>query len=408
MNKNMFGYVEKNAAKYGKIFSTFIMGKPMVIVTDTFQFPYIYKNEDLFDNYPINLSVQERLMKIPQHVNTKEFMQEHTIVTLKTLQGTNLENLSVDFLFQSNKYLINNSKKEWQTQDLFKFIYDLTFESSFGAIFGDKFDIKETKKDFMYLDQNWKPFLLTSIPQWIFYSLAQARDRIIDRLFTVDPKDSHAMEDFLNFNTKYGAGLGMGILFAAMANSINATFWLVSYILNDPELKSEIEEEMKKFDSKDVLKSLRNMPLLESCVDEVFRMVSQLGSIREAMKDTKMTIDGKEYQIYKGDRILVTSINMMNEKVFENPNKFDGKRFLKNKFAVVDGKQCKNSVVSFGGGTHMCPGRFFGKNEMKLTLIGMLQKYDMKLKVDTVLQPDRTLGGMLTPEIPVYFEFKQK
>jgi hypothetical protein len=56
----------------------------------------------------------------------------------------------------------------------------------------------------------------------------------------------------------------------------------------------------------------------------------------------------------------------------------------------------------------MCPGRFFGKNEMKLSLIGMFKNYNLKLVENTILEPDRTTGGMLAPSIPVFFEYSKK
>lgn len=137
-------------------------------------------------------------------------------------------------------------------------------------------------------------------------------------------------------------------------------------------------------------------------------MSSQLGSIRECSKDTNIIVDNKEYQLYKGDRILITSMNMMKEDIFPNANEFNGKRFIKQKYAVVNGKKCFNSINSFGGGSHLCPGRFFGKVEMKLTLIHLLQNFEMKLVENTKLIPDRSMGGMLLPKNSVYFEYKTK
>jgi cytochrome P450 len=365
LQKSIFGYLEQNAAKYGKIFSSYVMGQTMVFITDSEAFNYFYKNEDIFDGYLPNRPLQEKLMKIPQSLNTRDFWKEHVSVTLKSLQGKNLENMSLDFLVHSKIFLDKKVKSSNQkiTENLFQFIYDLTFESSFRAVFGEDFDIVETKKDFEYFDENWKPYLMTNIPAIFFSKIVSARDRIIDRLSKIDPKKSYFMEKYFNLTQEHGGGFGMGILFAAMANSINSTFWLVAYILNDPELKREIDIEIEKFNPNDVLKSIKEMPLLESCIDEVFRIASQLGSVSNfyfylfslgtAAIDTTMKIDGKEFTIYKGDKVLVASIDMMNEEIFENPKKFDGKRFLVNKFPIVNGKPKKHAVIAFGGGSHV-------------------------------------------------------
>jgi cytochrome P450 len=35
--------------------------------------------------------------------------------------------------------------------------------------------------------------------------------------------------------------------------------------------------------------------------------------------------------------------------------------------------------VSFGDGTHACPGRFFASNEIKVALVELLKRYDIGL-----------------------------
>jgi cytochrome P450 len=38
--------------------------------------------------------------------------------------------------------------------------------------------------------------------------------------------------------------------------------------------------------------------------------------------------------------------------------------------------------IHFGHGIHACPGRFFASNEIKVVMIELLQKWDIRLKGD--------------------------
>lgn len=68
--------------------------------------------------------------------------------------------------------------------------------------------------------------------------------------------------------------------------------------------------------------------------------------------------------------------------VHPNPDVFDPWRFLKMRKAGDLNKHhfayVSDQMVGFGGGTHACPGRYFASYEIKLMLIHMLTRYDIK------------------------------
>ncbi|KAL9120104.1 MAG: hypothetical protein Q9187_003338 [Circinaria calcarea] len=67
---------------------------------------------------------------------------------------------------------------------------------------------------------------------------------------------------------------------------------------------------------------------------------------------------------------------------YANPEKFDGMRFFRMResgdpakfhFATVS-----NESIGFGAGFHACPGRFFVSQEIKILLVELLLRYDLK------------------------------
>jgi cytochrome P450 len=69
--------------------------------------------------------------------------------------------------------------------------------------------------------------------------------------------------------------------------------------------------------------------------------------------------------------------------VHENPDVFDPWRSLKKRRATGDLNRYHFAYVSdqsigFGAGTHACPGRHFASCQIKLILIHLLTRYDIK------------------------------
>jgi cytochrome P450 monooxygenase-2 len=88
--------------------------------------------------------------------------------------------------------------------------------------------------------------------------------------------------------------------------------------------------------------------------------------------------------LHKGERTFVTTSEMMNPQIYNNPDRFDAYRFAR----MRDQEDTKNqahlvstgpSHLGFGYGKHACPGRFFASNELKVLLSHILIKYDIKL-----------------------------
>ncbi|KAH7304052.1 cytochrome P450 [Stachybotrys elegans] len=125
------------------------------------------------------------------------------------------------------------------------------------------------------------------------------------------------------------------------------------------------------------ISALVNMALLDSVMKEAQRLSIALERI--ASKDTALP-NGQI--IPRGSHLMVDSTDLWNPAVYSNPDQFDGYRFLRKREAGDTSSQFVQSSANynvFGGGRHICPGRFFANNELKLALTHILLKYDIRL-----------------------------
>ncbi|KAI1855451.1 hypothetical protein JX266_000316 [Neoarthrinium moseri] len=137
--------------------------------------------------------------------------------------------------------------------------------------------------------------------------------------------------------------------------------------------------------------SLYNMKLLDSIAKESQRLkpISLAAMRRRATADIKLSTG---LVLKKGTRTIVDIFRMRDPEVYEDPEKWDGSRFVK--MREQPGKKNQSMLVSthrdhlaFGHGVYACPGRAFAANEIKVALCHLLMKYDWKLAPGTDIKP---------------------
>ncbi|EOD48581.1 putative cytochrome p450 protein [Neofusicoccum parvum UCRNP2] len=90
-------------------------------------------------------------------------------------------------------------------------------------------------------------------------------------------------------------------------------------------------------------------------------------------------------RVPKGAMVGIPTWHMQDASNFEDPDKFDGERFLR--MRQIPGLETRAQFVTtsadhlgFGHGKHACPGRFFASNELKIALCYLLMNYDWKFE----------------------------
>lgn len=120
----------------------------------------------------------------------------------------------------------------------------------------------------------------------------------------------------------------------------------------------------------------QQMPYLKACIKETLRMYPVIiGNGRSLQSDT--VISG--YNVPKGTHVIFPHLVVSNsEEYFENPEKFQPERWLKNKDTEGCPMQKKiHPFVSlpFGYGRRSCLGRRFAEAELQILLAKIFRKY---------------------------------
>ncbi|KAE8420291.1 cytochrome P450 [Aspergillus pseudocaelatus] len=192
-------------------------------------------------------------------------------------------------------------------------------------------------------------------------------------------------------NNKHPAGdIQLALAMAALFTTTELFRQILIEIAKHPELVEPLRQEIQKSlsDHGLGLAALAKMELLDSVMKESQRQIPvTVGLERKVIRDTSLP-DGT--RLPKGSHIAVDSTDMWNPEVHEDPEAFDGYRFLKRRHAGDNATQFVQSSREhnvFGGGRHICPGRFFAATELKLCLAHILFEYDLRLKEGYDSQP---------------------
>jgi cytochrome P450 len=206
----------------------------------------------------------------------------------------------------------------------------------------------------------------------------------------------------------------LGLLFASVGNSAPAVFWTLCRLLDDAEswnaCRAQVEQVVARRNdemrTRFSLDDLDQMTLLQSAFWETLRLHSGNFTARRVVEGFELDTREGKYWIEKGSKLMsFWDVLHSDPDIFDNPDQFQYNRFVNPEqvFTYKSGKKLTHApVMSFGGGSHLCPGRKFIGYEVRLFLAMLMLNFDMRLAegetrpgIDLVMQgvgishPDR-------------------
>ncbi|PYH98110.1 cytochrome P450 [Aspergillus ellipticus CBS 707.79] len=176
------------------------------------------------------------------------------------------------------------------------------------------------------------------------------------------------------------------IYWAGDANAYKAAFWVLSYILYDPQLRKQVRQETAPAvgpdGGLDMAYLVDRCPRLSSIYHEVLRLTKRDVVFRQVVRDTQ--IGGKHLRKENYAMIASCQLHENCETYGADAVSFNPDRFLKQpELAHQPG------FYPYGGGKYYCPGRYFATVEIYGFVALMLNHYQMELAVPGELFPRR-------------------
>ncbi|RIB03059.1 cytochrome P450 [Gigaspora rosea] len=209
-----------------------------------------------------------------------------------------------------------------------------------------------------------------------------------------------------------------GVLYLIVFASISTTSRALSFALFDyggrPELWNELYEEQLKIhnesngylSTEDVNKK---MIILDCFLKESFRYSSDIATLPHAVIGDSYTFSNGTTVPKGRDVYLYMKDTAFNNKFFgETSNDFQLKRHITSysngKTIHSPATKVDRSFITFGGGKHACPGRFFAVNEIKMCLQKLILNYNIRTESGKIVPPIKMSSFKIPPMGGLVFE----
>ncbi|KAK2036533.1 cytochrome P450 [Colletotrichum somersetense] len=384
---------------------------------------------------------------VPQEHRYWYQLHHHATENISRTESTN--RLAIMYIKFFGQAMEKQSSEEWTTVRLFDFLRKDMAESALKSLCGTR--ILELVPD--YIEQFWRFDSIAvqavyGLPKWMNPKPAEERDKL-NRMTQEFLKDAFSTFDWDGpdvdskwdpiFGSRYVrllmkwladvdmsmqtiAGFHMIAVLGINANTIPVTTWALMEALRDHKLLEALREEALQTIIKDPttgersfdMAKLVSMPLLQSVYIECMRLHVSIAITREVAKPTKL----RGYCLEKGSIVqALTNLIHLDEQTWGQEghpaSEFWAERHVKQvkkvdelTGAVTMERQFvmgakPSEFFPYGGGFSICPGRFFAKQEILLSIAMVLTRFDLEFVEWTC--KDGSKSGRPPIDDPHYF-----
>ena len=333
------------------------------------------------------------------------------VLNLPPLPGSELtfyEDKSEERVAEMNWQNWPGEGREWHTVDLLALL-KVNTATNCDVFLGPGIATKQFQDDLMKFSDGF-PVLCQGLPEWL--PIPEMQDIIAarQRLFNSSCVRTHTVKTHGILlsrreiliervgNDKYKTFADIGLLFGSIVNTNQAIFWLLTHLLKEKEGLAAVRAELDgvlgenkplSVDPTELSHQLKSLVLLDAVVSETLRLHSVGFAPRIIANDTEIAFAGKKVRVRKDDLLMVSSTALhRNTDIFgADADEFRWDRFINDdrtgprRFVdVKTGHMVVHPIVTFGGGSSLCPGRQYAREEMKMSVATMLRHYDIELE----------------------------
>ncbi|KAJ8447427.1 hypothetical protein Cgig2_019421 [Carnegiea gigantea] len=388
-------FIRSRIQRYGPIFQTRLVGRPVVVSTDGDFNRYLVQQEGrLVEMW--YLDTFSKLFAQEGEARTNAAGLVHKYLRNLTLSHFGSESLR-EKLLPHLEDLVQKSLHRWSTQesiDIKEASLTMTIEFVAKQLFG--YDAEKSKEKigekFAHISQGLLSFPL-NIPGTTYHSCLKNQREVMDMMRGVLKERLASSEtcrgDFLDHALKdldtekfltedFILQIMFGLLFASSESTSMTLTLIFKFLSENPHVLEELEAEHERIlksretpDSPLIWSEVKSMTFTLQVINESLRLGNvSLGLLRKTLKD----IEVNGYTIPAGWTImLVTSACQYNPNIYKDPLTFNPWRWKEMQPDVIS-----KNFMPFGGGTRQCAGAEFAKVLMTIILHVLVTKYRWK------------------------------
>ncbi|CAB9522749.1 Cholesterol 7-alpha-monooxygenase [Seminavis robusta] len=432
-------YFKEWQQKYGKAYR-FRLGPHMMPTTCihdnsfsamTGRYPDIYKMYDAVKDSGLTI-----FLRRTDKMTGKAVMEElgtilHSKVVSLWQDQNYLEVYCTRLVNEFSRFLSNDAfftcsdNCEWKTAHVNDMMHRMMFIATTRGILGN-YD-QRLESDEMYsmwwnFDSMVPLLAIAGQFEFLFRSTRKGQDEFARYLRSLP------VEDQTDFFKALTAGLPMttstDLLFlfnhVSHANTGPAIFWIMFRLLRDKKEREEVLAELHDIlgeeqgwspsssDAPEINYSVvKKLKQLKSYIKDVLRLYSGAWLLRRVMEDQTVTLEnGEQIFLPKGENIVCVNPHF-DEAMFPEPHRAKTSRFLPNaRIKDAQGKDVKLPTMTFGHGTHKCPGENGAYVVLATTVAFMFSRYELELinpSTEVEPQPDYTRVAFGTMPLDMTF-----
>nr|XP_015815316.2 prostacyclin synthase [Nothobranchius furzeri] len=438
--KDVPRFINRMKLKHGNIFTVRVAGRYVTWLLDPHSYDAVIDDPDSLDFACYAQVLMERIfnLQLPpqQPAKAKAMMKGYflgtSMSTLNSTMGRHLETLLRTETLQN--------QRNWKKEGLFNLSYSLLFRAGYLTLFGGEQNNNSTDPCRVY--EEFKKFdgVLCKLARGTLgaeerETAQSVRRRLWELLAPAGLTENSGssrwlyayrqllQEDGVDEETQRKALLMQ--LWATQGNVGPAAFWLLGYMLTNPEALMAVKRELGQISRTEnsgtpLVQRSENTPVFDSVLEETLRLTAAPFITREVVQDKILCMaDGQEYLIRKGDRVCLFPFisPQMDPDIYQEPQKFKYDRFLNGDGSVKKdfykgGKRLKYRTMPWGAGTNGCVGKSFAINTIRKFVYILLTNYDLELCDPNAQMPEIDVSrygfGMLQPERDVFIQYRPK
>jgi hypothetical protein len=375
--------------RHGDIFTLFLIRKRLTFITHAADVSFLSKLEkkNIISNFPTRFEMMPMLFGdgvCRRHVVEKYWTGNGPTRIWTMFQGSNITPLTLTFQKELESRIASLTD-QWHEGYLLEWIATLFLPVTSMLFYGKTtfFASPEFVNVLMVFNSHMNALYKGKHPNAIV-EFVQSKRRLIQGILET-PKSAPfnavaALQEGMHeadFTDNEKATTLLSILWASNMNVIISAFWVVVHVFNTPEALQAIHAEIGGR-AMFTVDDLQQMPVIESVCLEAMRLSTANILRTEALQDFAFEThnSASTYRIRKGDNLVLSTGHIHRDpKFFPSPEAFIYDRFL-----GEEGAKQKSKLFVFAHGQHKCPGRFLAMNELKLLVLFLLTKLDLKLK----------------------------